>query len=183
MKYLLVELCMAAQVGTGTDIYGDTAYTQAQRLYFAAVQAETYVDKAVAAFQTLKRRYGEVPVIQAYLYGLLALQARYAFNPFKKAAYFQQAVAGLDSLVNRYPSDPEVRFLRGTFYFYLPSFLGKRAEAQKDISELTDLLLRYSPAYRAKYHPEILKAIIDFLAGTGWVAKEKIAALRKLYGG
>ncbi|MEN2993250.1 MAG: hypothetical protein ABDH91_06825 [Bacteroidia bacterium] len=182
MKYLLVELGMALQVGMGAEIYADAAYTQAQRLYFAAVQSETYVDTAVAAFQALKRRYGEMPTIQAYLCGLLALRARYALNPFKKAAYFQQAVAGLDSLVNRYPSDPEVRFLRGTFYFYLPGFLGKRAEAQKDIADLTDLLLRHTLAYRAKYHPEVLKAIIDFLAGTGWVAKEKIAALRKLYG-
>jgi hypothetical protein len=163
-------------------LYSDTLYIQAQRWYFQAVQSEDYLPRAESAFQTLVRRYGPQPCLQMYLYGITALKARYALNLLKKRDYFFQAVAQMDAQVARTPEDVEVRFLRGSFYYYLPSFLGKRQAAQEDIQTVARLLLAKPDQMRNLYQPEVLRAIVGFLAQTKWIPADALEQLRQLYG-
>lgn len=166
---------------TTTDFYSDSLYRRAQRLYFLAVQSERYLAEAQKAFQSLIQRYGPQPPLQMYLYGLTALKARYSLNPLKKRDYFFQAVSQMDATVERYPEDVEIRFLRGSFYYYLPSFLGKRKAAEDDLRTLTHLLLSQPEVWRKRYDPEVLRAIVSFLKQSGWIDISQISRLESLY--
>ncbi|MEN3040336.1 MAG: hypothetical protein ABDH66_02190 [Bacteroidia bacterium] len=172
---------MVVQAQSAADMYADPAYRQAQKLYFFAVQSEVFLSDAENAFKNLIRKYGPHPALQIYLSGITALKARYTFNPFDKKDYFFQAVDEMDAIVKQYPQEPEVRFIRGSFYYYLPFFLGKRKEARDDLTTLTSLLLRNAELYKRRYSSEVLRAIISFLEQTGWVAEGDIAQLRRLY--
>lgn len=163
------------------DFYADTAYHRAQKLYFLAVQSEEYMEEAEKAFQALIRRYGPQPPLQMYLYGLTALKARYALNPLRKKDYFFQAVSQMDAAVRQYPEDVEVRFLRGSFYYYLPFFMGKRKEAEEDLRTLTRLLLKNPDLYRKRYTTEVLRAIVHFLDQVSWLDAKDKAQLKRLY--
>ncbi|MCX7605695.1 MAG: hypothetical protein N2170_00310 [Bacteroidia bacterium] len=163
------------------DFYQDTLYQRAQKVYFLAVQSERYLPLAETLFHTLIHRYGPQPALQMYTYGITALKARYALNPLKKREYLYQAFAQMDAQVQRTPHDVEVRFLRGSFYYYLPFFLGKRSAAQDDIRTLTRLLLSQPEVYKKRYQEEVLRAIVGFLQRTGWIEEEMIDRLRTVY--
>jgi len=163
------------------SFYTDSLYRQAQRWYFLAVQQEAYLPRAEAAFQALIRKYGPQPPLQMYLYGLTALKARYARNPFDKGRYFRQAVAQMDAQVARTPNEVEVRFLRGSFYYYLPAFLGKREAARQDLATVAALLQAHPHLYRTRYSSEVLRAIVGFLRQTGWIPADQLQALESLY--
>ncbi|MCS7296740.1 MAG: hypothetical protein RMK19_00730 [Bacteroidia bacterium] len=170
---------MSAQ--TSSNFYADTAYRRAQKLYFLAVQSEEYLEEAEKAFQSLISRYGRQDPLLMYLHGLTALKARYALNPLKKRDYFYEAVRQMDAIVQKTPNDVEIRFLRGSFYYYLPFFLGKRAQAEEDLRTLTLLLLKNVDTYRKRYSYEALKAIIGFLEQSRWIEDEKIKKIKEIY--
>ncbi|MCS6895099.1 MAG: hypothetical protein NZZ60_02970 [Bacteroidia bacterium] len=172
---------MRLQAQLSSDMYADPAYKHAQKLYFLASQSEAYMGDAENAFKNLIRKYGARPPLQMYLSGITALKARYAINPFAKRDYFFQAESQMDAIVKQNPSDPEVRFIRGSFYYYLPFFFGKRQDARDDLYTLTDLLLKNSELYQRRYSSEALRAIIGFLQQTGWIAERDMVRLRRLY--
>jgi hypothetical protein len=98
-------------------------YKRLQRLYFLSVQNATYLQPFEGTLQILAARYSPYPTIQMYRYGALALKARYATNLLKKKDYLYTAIASMDAQVARTPNDPEVRFLRGSLYYYHPLLL------------------------------------------------------------
>lgn len=163
------------------DFYADSAYRRAQKLYFLAVQSEQYMPEAEKAFHALIQRYGPQAPLQMYLYGLTALKARYSLNPLRKRDYFYEAVSQMDAAVRQHPDDVELRFLRGSFYYYLPFFMGKRKEAEDDLRTLTRLLLNNPELYRKRYASEVLGAIISFLEQSGWIQEKEVMQLRRLY--
>ncbi|MCX8112443.1 MAG: hypothetical protein N3E49_04505 [Bacteroidia bacterium] len=169
------------QAQAASDFYEDSFYKRGQKLYFLAVQSELYMEEAEKTFESLIRKYGPQTPLQMYIYGLTALKARYASNPFRKRDYFFQAVSQMDAAVDRSPDDVEVRFLRGSFYYHLPFFLGKRRAAEEDLRALTRLLLRDSALYRKRYTSEVLRGIVGFLEQTGWISPKDIAELKRLY--
>ncbi len=159
----------------------DPLYKRLQRLYFLSAQSETYLQAFEDTLELLIRRYGPYPSLQMYRYGGLALKARYNSNLIEKKNYLFTAIASMDAQVARTPNDIEVRFIRGAFYYYLPFFLGKRKSAQEDIQTITQLLQSQSSTLKALYDGEVLGAIVEFLAQTGWVAEEQIREIRRLY--
>lgn len=163
------------------DFYSDTLYWRLQRLYFLSVGSSSYLPQAEASLAPLIQRYGPQPVLQMYKYGILALKARYESNLLRKRDYLFESMAKMDAQVERTPDDPEVRFLRGSFYYYLPGFLGKKREAQADVAAIAQLLLQNPDLYRARYQPKVLEAIVGFLESTGWVEASLIQKLQRAY--
>ncbi len=159
----------------------DPLYKRLQRLYFLSAQNATYLKPFEDTLQLLVTRYGPYPTIQMYRYGALALKARYSPNLLEKKDYLYTAIAGMDAQVARTPNDPEVRFIRGSFYYYLPFFLGKRKAAQDDIRTLSTLLETQAQELTQLYEKEVLRAMTEFIAQTGWVEEERTEKLRKLY--
>ena len=159
----------------------DPLYKRLQRLYFLSAQNATYLKAFEDTLQILIQRYGPYPSLQMYRYGGLALKARYSSNLLEKKDYLYTAMASMDAQVARTPQDIEVRFIRGSFYYYLPFFLGKRKAAQDDIHTLAHLLEAQSQELIRLYDREVLRAMVEFLAQTGWVEEERVRRLRRLY--
>jgi len=159
----------------------DPMYKRLQRLYFLSAQSETYLKAFEDTLQLLIQRYGPYPGLQMYRYGGLALKARYSSNLIEKKNYLFTAMASMDAQVDRTPNDIEVRFIRGSFYYYLPFFLGKRKSAQEDIKIIAQLLQSQSSTLKALYDEEVLQAIVEFLDQTGWISEEQIREIRRLY--
>jgi len=159
----------------------DPVYKRLQRLYFLSAQNASYFQAFEDTLQLLIRRYGPYPSLQMYRYGALALKARYTSNLLEKKDYLYSAIASMDAQVKRTPNDLEVRFIRGSFYYYLPFFLGKRKAAQEDVKAMVRLLQDQSATLKTLYDKEVLQAIVEFLAQTDWVEKEEIDKLRRLY--
>ncbi|MCS7189532.1 MAG: hypothetical protein RMJ66_08470 [Bacteroidia bacterium] len=183
MGQRIVILCMALGLSTSLaqSFYEDSLYLRGQKLYFLSTQSEKYLQETERVFEMLIRRYGPHPPLQMYLYGITALKARYASNLLKKREYLFTAIAQMDAQVERTPDDIEVRFIRGSFYYYLPFFLGKRKFAQSDLKSVASLLLRYPDQYTKRYSGEVLRAIVSFLRETEWLEEEQLAQLEKIY--
>ncbi len=164
-----------------TSIYADSAYHRLQKLYFLAAQSENYLQSFETLLGELIRQYGPLPNLQMYRYGGLALKARYVSNLIDKKNYLFTAIASMDAQVSRTPDDIEIRFIRGSFYYYLPFFLGKGATAREDIRTIAYLLESQVSMLKSRYTSESLRAIIAFLAQTGWVDKRTVEALRQQY--
>ncbi len=163
------------------SLYPDTLYHRLQRLYFLSVESKAYLPQTEQVAEQLIQRYGPLPPLQMYKYGILALKARYESNLLRKRDYLYESMAKMDALVERTPDDPEIRFLRGTYYYYIPSFFGKKNVARSDIAAIAQLLLQNPELYRSRYQPKVLEAIIGFLESTGWVERDAIQKLRRAY--
>ncbi len=172
--YFVLPLTLMSQTP-----HHDPLYKRLQRLYLLSVQNATYLQPFEDTLQILTARYGTYPTIQMYRYGALALKARYATNLLEKKDYLYAAIASMDAQAARTPNDPEVRFIRGSFYYYLPFFLGKRKAAQDDIQTLVTLL--ETQDLTQLYDKEVLRAMVDFIAQTGWVEETRIKKLRQRY--
>lgn len=175
-----VWLSMAG-LAAAQSLYPDTLYHRLQRLYFLSVESEAYLPQTERVAEQLIQRYGPIPPLQMYKYGILALKARYEINLLRKRNYLYESMAKMDAQVQRTPDDPEVRFLRGSFYYYLPGFLGKKTAARSDIAAIAQLLLQNPELYRSRYQPKVLESIIGFLESTGWVERDAIQKLRRAY--
>jgi len=174
--YFVLPLLLMSQTP-----HHDPLYKRLQRLYFYAAQNVAYLKPFEDTLQLLVKRYGPYPTIQMYRYGALALKARYTTNLLQKKDYLYTSMASMDAQVARTPNDPEVRFIRGSFYYYLPFFLGKRKAAQDDILTLSTLLETQAPQLTLLYDKEVLRAMTEFIAQTGWVEEERIKKLQQLY--
>lgn len=170
-----------AGAAAAQSLYPDTLYHRLQRLYFLSVQSKAYLPQTEQAAEQLIQRYGPLPPLQMYKYGILALKARYETNLLRKRDYLFESMTKMDAQVERTPDDPEVRFLRGSFYYYLPSFLGKKNAARADISAIANLLLKNPLLYRERYQPQVLQAIVGFIAETDWVEESVVQELRRTY--
>jgi hypothetical protein len=168
-------------MGQSATPHRDPLYERLQTLYFLAAQSENYLPAFEDTLQLLIRRYGAYPSLQMYRYGALALKARYATGLIDKKNYLFTAIESMDAQVQRTPDDLEVRFIRGSFYYYLPAFLGKRSEARADVQALVRLLETQAPQLKALYTSKVLQAVVEFLAKTGWVSPETVQKLRQLY--
>lgn len=170
-----------ASLAAAQTLYSDTLYHRLQKLYFLSVQSEQYLSQTEQVVEQLIQQHGPLPPLQMYKYGVLALKARYATNLLRKRDYLFESMAKMDAQVERTPDDPEVRFLRGSFYYYLPGFLGKKTAARTDINAIAELLLRNSSLYKERYQPQVLQAILGFISETGWVEESVIGQLRRIY--
>ena len=75
---------------------------------------------------------------QYYLAVATMWQAEYTYWPNKKYAYFNEGKKMLEGLINKYPEDPELRFLRYIVQSSCPPFLGYRDNISLDEKFIKD---------------------------------------------
>ncbi|MGQ9863889.1 MAG: hypothetical protein ACUVRD_05355 [Bacteroidia bacterium] len=163
------------------QLHRDPIYKEARYAYYQAVEKKEFLPRAEYLWKKLEDSYGPLPTIQAYKFCLDALKARYSWLPWEKAKYFRSATEGLDWLVDRNPQEPEIRFLRGSFYYYVgvifPSF---REKACQDMRVITQHLLNSFEALKEKYGQQAVYAMRDFILQSGCVSSQELTRLRKL---
>lgn len=103
------------------------------------------------------------PVLLAYKGATEALIAKHAFNPYKKLEYLDRSMKNLGSAIERDPLNPEIRFLRFTIQYYVPSFLGYT----KNLDEDKTMIVKNFSELKKSYDPYLVKGVGDFLISSG----------------
>jgi len=147
---------------------------QLRQRYYAAVQSSTVTDKLYAE---LKKQQKPSPVILAYVGSLEALRAKHALNPYYKIQYLKEADQTMRKAVKADPNNIEIRFLRYSYQYYVPEFLGYSEEKGEDVAVIVAQI--YARNYRSQ-DIALVKNMIGFLAETKAVSVSEIEKLKAL---
>lgn len=142
--------------------------------YYAAVQSSSATEKLYAE---LKRQPKPSPVILAYVGSLEALRAKHALNPYYKIQYLKEADQTMRKAVQIDPENIEIRFLRYSYQYYVPEFLGYSEEKKEDIGVIVAQINALNFSSQDK---DLVKNMIGFLAETKAVPTKEIGKLNAL---
>lgn len=147
---------------------------QLRQRYYAAVQSAAVTDKLYAE---LKKQAKPSPVILAYVGSLEALKAKHAYNPYYKIQYLKAADQTMRKAVKADPENIEIRFLRYSYQYYVPEFLGYSEDKSEDVAVIVAQLMAGN--YR-KQDKELVKNMVGFLEETKAVSVTELAKLNAL---
>jgi hypothetical protein len=112
-------------------------------------------------------------VIKAYLGCLEALKGKYAWLPFQKLVYVDNATHLLNRAVKEASEDIEIRFLRFSIEISLPAFLAKSHHIEQDKISIIENIAE------SKLSKEFLSVIADFVVKSGKCNKTEQKFLEK----
>ncbi len=144
---------------------------QLRQRYYAAVQSASVTDKL---YIELKKQAKPSPVVLAYVGSLEALKAKHAFNPYNKIQYLKAADQTMRQAVKADPENVEIRFLRYSYQYYVPEFLGYSADKSEDVAVIVAQL---SAGNYRKQDKELVKNMLAFLQETKAVPTSELSKL------
>ena len=130
--FICCLLCLA-EISTAQD------FAYIKRSIVKAVNSE---EITVSLHKELTSLNSNDPLIWAYVGTLEGLKAKHSWNPYSKLKHVNRADKQITKAVTAAPDDLEIRFMRFSFQFYTPSFLGfsdDLAEDRKAIVRLFEL--------------------------------------------
>nr|MBC7613025.1 hypothetical protein [Pseudopedobacter sp.] len=119
------------------------------------------------------------PLILAYLGSAQAIKAKHAWNPVSKLSYIKKGFSTINEAVSKAPENLEVRFLRFSLSFYVPSFLGYSRNLTVDKNKIIDLLSRPS-LIKLDVDKTILKNMVYFMIDSKLCSTQEIAVLKRV---
>jgi len=147
---------------------------QLRQRYYSAVESSSITDKLYAE---LKKHAQPSPVVLAYVGSLEALRAKHALNPYYKIQYLKEADQTMRKAVKADPQNIEIRFLRYSYQYYVPEFLGYSEEKPEDVAVIVAQIKARNFRQQDK---ELMKNIVGFLAETKAVSSSEIGKLNAL---
>ncbi len=120
-------------------------------LLFILFLSSTNIKEVVVEFHDLETRKSEVefvqnytlssqPSILAYVCAVEMKQAKYGFNPISKLKIFKHTKKKLDSLIQSYPNDIHLRYVRLVLQEKTPGLLGYNDYIEEDKTFLRNKL-------------------------------------------
>ncbi len=105
------------------------------RYYTAVYDADEANELLLYIEDKFGKEYMEYnPLIRAYYACLVGLKGKFNNNPYTKFKYVNDGVKKIDSAVEQFPNCLEIRFLRFSFYHYLPDIFGIDVKRDNDFS-------------------------------------------------
>lgn len=147
---------------------------QLRQRYYAAVASSSVTEKLYAE---LKKQQRPSPVILAYVGSLEALKAKHALNPYYKIQYLKEADQTMRQAVKADPKNVEIRFLRYSYQYYVPEFLGYSEEKREDVAVIVAQL---NAGNFKKQDKELVKNMLGFLEETKAVSVAELAKLNAI---
>lgn len=114
---LLSLVSFSGKAFSGGEV--DMNYLREQ--YYYCVSSSEKTEKL---YKQLVELQSDNAVITGFIGALEALKAKHAWNPYRKMAHLDKAAITLAKAVQAAPNNIEIRFLRYTLEYYVPSFLG-----------------------------------------------------------
>jgi len=140
--------------------------------YYAAVHSSVATEKL---YSELKKQRLPAPVILAYVGSLEALRAKHAINPYYKLQYLREADQTMQKAVKAAPDNIEIRFLRFSYQYYVPEFLGYSENKEEDLKVMVALL-------KAGKYPRqdtaLVKNMLGFFEETQSVSRAELKLLK-----
>ncbi|TKB95707.1 hypothetical protein [Pedobacter cryophilus] len=143
--------------------------------YIAAISNSEKADKLCSELTAIKNPDA---LILAYLGSAQAIKAKHAWNPVNKMSYLKQGFKTIDKAIAKDPNHLEVRFLRFSLQYYVPTFLGYSKNIDTDKDKIIDLLKKKEVA-SLKLDKKILKDMVNFMIDSKKCDEQEIAILRK----
>ncbi len=138
----------------------DSLLQQGRTLYHLSVDDKDMVRPALHIFEEIQNRFPELKgKAMCYIGSLYALKGKHAFWPFRKLSWVKKGLAVMDSALQYAPDDIEIRFIRGSTMFFLPSFFDREHDALQDFHRILALL----PENTGQSNPGTLKNALTFI--------------------
>ena len=167
--YLLISILLGT-VNVNADVISKQ---QLRNSYYAAVKDS---DKTERLYSILSASDDNSPLKKAYIGGLTALKAKHDFNPIAKLRYLSDAERIMQAAISESPNDIEIRFLRFSYQYHVPRFLGFSDNLQEDKEVIVEQILsgNYGESDR-----DLVKNVIDFLLRSKECSNEEASELNK----
>jgi hypothetical protein len=149
------------------------------RVYFyLAVDNEEFISKGDQHFRKMNQHSpnlkGEANI---YLAAIHALRAKNATWPMDKWNLANKALSDMDKVVERYPNNIEIRFIRASTCYYLPFFFNRKDQVKSDFLILVNQL----STKENKYPVSLLKSICLFIMNSQYLEAPYIASLKNYF--
>jgi hypothetical protein len=102
-------------------------------------------------------------IIRGYQGAMEVVRAKHSRWPPNKLKYLNRGAEILDELVEEYPEDLEVRYLRLASYRFLPFFLSRDDSVAEDLQVLVADL----PGKPEAFSPPVYRAVLRFVLDNG----------------
>jgi hypothetical protein len=147
-------------------------------LYVEAGDRREAIDEAAKLLAGLTADDRAEPLIEAFDSAFEIARAKHAFWPFSKLKHVRRGLPVLDRLVEEYPDDVEIRFLRLVSCYYMPGIMGRKGSVREDFAVLIDLL----PASRDVFPESWFRRMVIFELQDPDITTEQRANLEELLG-
>ena len=143
------------------------------------IEAISNSDKADELCHELSAIKNPDALLLAYLGSAQAIRAKHAWNPVNKLSYLKQGFKTMDKAVAKDPNQLEVRFLRFSLQFYVPTFLGYSKNIDTDKVKIIDLI-RKNDVVDLKVDKKILKDMVNFMIDSKKCSPNEVTTLKKV---
>lgn len=143
------------------------------------VKAAEDEDAAEELFKYLESKTENEPVLYAYRGAATALMAKYAFLPHKKLSYVHKSMEILKAAVQKDNENIEIRYLRLSIQYNIPSFLGYKENLDEDKKQIYKNI---NLAEKFSLSKEFLKDMVKYLISTDLYTEDEKQFLKKAAG-
>lgn len=162
--------------------FSSTLFAQASNMnqiredYIASINNSEKADKLCNQLEDIK---DPSAVIMAYLGSVQAIKAKHAWNPVSKMSYLSKGFETINKAVAKDPNQLEVRFLRFSLQYYVPSFLGYSKNLTNDKNKIVSIL-KNSHVSKLDVNEEILKNMVNFMIDSKKCNEQEVAVLKRI---
>ncbi|MEO3403989.1 hypothetical protein AAFN85_08810 [Mucilaginibacter sp. CAU 1740] len=157
-RKLLLAAGIAASVLLSTQVKAQQPDLKVLRKQMViAVEKGKTTDSLYNNLSNLKEKNG---ITNGFIAALLALKAKYAWNPYSKVKYLNRSEKLFKQAVAADPHNMEIRFMRFSIEHNVPSFLGFNKDLATDAEDIIAQLEKKNYGTADK---ELTIAIIKFL--------------------
>ncbi|MFO8061849.1 MAG: hypothetical protein R6U31_02865 [bacterium] len=147
--------------------------------YYAAIEDPAGAD---SLYHFIENEYGSDyndynPIVRAYYACLIGLKGKFNNNPYTKYKYVNDGIRKIDSAVSEFEYCMEIRFLRFSFYHYLPDLFGIDRKREQDRQIITDMFKKQDYTFVPE---EIQADMIEFTINTGRLEKDASDTLKTI---
>ncbi|QOJ27432.1 MAG: hypothetical protein HRU80_00560 [Ignavibacteriales bacterium] len=122
---------------------------------------------------SIRNRY---PVLKAFSGATETLLAKHSFNPYVKLKYLQTGLAKIGEALETEPDNIEIRFLRYTILYHLPSILGYGEERMADAEVILRLLRNGKTEHISE---KLVQGIYEFMLKSSDVSQRQKTEIRR----
>lgn len=147
---------------TSQEAEAESQLQEVWALYFWGVGEKKRMEEGEALLSRVREAgLGNAPEPEALAAALEVLRAKHSRWPGNKLKHLKAGVSVLDRLVEDYPEDPVVRYLRLASCYSLPFFLSRDESVTSDMAFLTEFLPDRTGAFSGPVHHLVLQFILE----------------------
>ena len=162
-------LCFVLFISSGVSA---ADITEIRKLYKEAPDNE---DKAKELWKKLAEEENLSPLLLAYKGATRAILAKHTWMPPKKYSYAKEGIRFLHEAVKKEGENIEIRYLRFTIEYHLPSFLGLSKDQEEDKQAFLNYMTkRKSYSIQESY----FKEMAGFFIQSGKCSEDEIKTIQ-----